>query len=83
MATTTDWTDERFEFESRQGQNFSPLHVVQTYYGVQPAAYSMSTVGFFLGDKAAGRKTDQSSPTSAEVKNTWVYIPTLPYVLEL
>jgi hypothetical protein len=32
------------------------------------------------GVKRSGREADHSSPTSTEVKNTWVYISTPPYV---
>jgi hypothetical protein len=42
------------EFESRQGQNFSLLHIVQTGSGVHPTSYKMSTGGFFPGGKVAG-----------------------------
>jgi hypothetical protein len=41
-------------FESRYGQEFSLLHVVQTDSGAHPASYSMSTGGSFPGRKAAG-----------------------------
>jgi hypothetical protein len=37
------------EFESRQGKNFSLLHIVQTGSGVHPTSYKMGT-----GGKAAG-----------------------------
>jgi hypothetical protein len=46
--------DERgSEFESRYGQEFSLLHVVQTGYGVHPASYPMGTRGSFSGGKTA------------------------------
>jgi hypothetical protein len=32
------------------------------------------------GDKAAGREADDSPPTNAEVKKTWIYTSTPPYV---
>jgi hypothetical protein len=32
------------------------------------------------GAKRPGREADHSPPTSAEVKNTWIYTPTPPYV---
>jgi hypothetical protein len=32
------------------------------------------------GVKRPGRETDHSLPTSAEVKNTWIYTSTPPYV---
>jgi hypothetical protein len=33
----------------------------------------------FLGVERPGREADHSSPTSAEVKKTWVYTSTPPY----
>jgi hypothetical protein len=50
----TDWTTEGSEFESRWGQEFSLLHVVQTGSGDHPASYTMGTGGYFPRDKAAG-----------------------------
>jgi hypothetical protein len=66
------------EFESQQGKEFSPLHVIQTSSGAHPDSYPMGTGGSFPGDKAAGREADHSPPTSAEVK-TWIYTSTPPY----
>jgi hypothetical protein len=51
---STGWTTEKSEFESRLGQEFSLLHVVQTGSGVHPTSYSMGSGGFFPGGKAAG-----------------------------
>jgi hypothetical protein len=48
------WTTEGPEFESRYGQEFSLLHVVQAGSGVHRTSYSMDTVGIFPGSKAAG-----------------------------
>jgi hypothetical protein len=67
------------EFEYCQGQEFSLLHVVQTVSGVHPASYPMGIVAFFPGIKRTGREADYSSPTSAEVKKTWIYTSTSPY----
>jgi hypothetical protein len=36
---------------------------------------------FTLGVKRPGREADHSPPTSVEVKKTWVYISTSPYVI--
>jgi hypothetical protein len=58
------------EYESRQGQDFSPLYVVQTGSGAHPASYPMGVGGSFPEDKRQGREADHSPPTSAEVKNT-------------
>jgi hypothetical protein len=52
---TSYWLDEqKSEFESRWGQEFSLLHVVQTGFGVHLTSYPMGTGGSFLGGKAAG-----------------------------
>jgi hypothetical protein len=48
------WTTERSEFESRWGQEFSLLHVVQTGSGVHQTSYPMGAGGSFPGGKAAG-----------------------------
>jgi hypothetical protein len=37
-------------------------------------------VPFSSGEKRKKREADHSAPTSAEVKNTWVYTSTSPYV---
>jgi hypothetical protein len=48
--------------------------------GAHPASYPKGTGGSFPGGKAAGPEADSSPPTSAEVKKTWVYTSTPPYV---
>jgi hypothetical protein len=61
----TGWTTEGPEFESRKGQEFSVLHIVQTGSGVHPT-YPMGTGGSFPGGKAAGGvKLTTHLPTSA------------------
>jgi hypothetical protein len=60
-------------FESRQGQEYSFLHVVQTGSGAHPASYPMGTDGSFPGIKWSGLEADYSRPTSAEVKKIWIY----------
>jgi hypothetical protein len=75
----TGWRTEWSEFDSRYGQKLSLLHVVQTGSGAHPA-YLMGNGGSFPGVKRPGREADHSPPTSAEVKNTWLYTSTPPYV---
>jgi hypothetical protein len=53
-----------------------PLHVVQIGSEAHPASYPMGTGAMFPQGKAA----DHSFPTSAEVKNEWLYTSTPPYV---
>jgi hypothetical protein len=74
----TGWTTEGSEFESLWGQEFSPLHIVQTCSGVHPTSYSMGTGGSFPRVKRSGREVYHSPSTSAEVKKSWVYMST-PY----
>jgi hypothetical protein len=72
--------DQGGEFESRWWQEFSLLHVVQTGSGAHQTSYRMSTGGSSSGVKRPGREDDHSPPTSAEVKETWVYTSTPLYV---
>jgi hypothetical protein len=53
---------------------------VQTGSWVHPTAYRMGIGGSFPGVKRQGHETDQSPPTSAEVKKMWIYTFTPPYV---
>jgi hypothetical protein len=43
--------------DSRQEQDFSLLHTVQTGSGAHPASYPMGTGGVFSWGKAAGRRS--------------------------
>jgi hypothetical protein len=61
---------ERAEFESRQRQTLTPLHVVQTGSEVHPASYPTSSEGLFLGEKRPLREADSSPQSIAELKNT-------------
>jgi hypothetical protein len=71
-------TTEVSEFESREGQDFSPLHVVQTGSGAhQPIQWVPGALS--PGVKRPGREADHSPPTSAAVKNTWIYTSTSTY----
>jgi hypothetical protein len=79
-ATGNRLTAEGSEFEPRKGQEVSPLHVVQTDSGAHPASYLMDTGGSFPRVKWTVREADHSPPNSAEVKNTWIYTATPPYV---
>jgi hypothetical protein len=58
---------------------FSHLRVVQTGSGVHPTSYTLGSGGCFPGVKRPGREADHSSPTSAEVKEMWIYTSTPPY----
>jgi hypothetical protein len=49
----------------------------KSFYGTLHISL-MGTRGFFLGVKRPGREADHSRPSSAEVKNTWIYTSTPP-----
>jgi hypothetical protein len=70
----SDWLlAERSKFVSRKKQYFSPLHVVETGFGVVPASYSMGNGTFFLRSKAAvAGEGDYSPPTSSKALYTSV-----------
>jgi hypothetical protein len=79
-TVVTDWTAEGSEFECRWRQDFSPLQVFQIAPGTQPVSFPKGTGGYFPGVNRLEREADRSSPTSAEVKNKWIYTSTTPYV---
>jgi hypothetical protein len=68
------------EFESRWGQKFSLLYIVQTGSGVHTTSYKIGIWGSFPGVKRQGLEAEHSPPTSAEVKKMWIYTCTPPYV---
>jgi hypothetical protein len=74
-----DWTIDGSEFNSREGQEFSLLRVVKTGSGAHTAFYQMGTWALSPWVKRPGRESDDSPPTSAEVKKTWVYTSPSPY----
>jgi hypothetical protein len=45
---------------------------------IKPSSYPVSTGGSSLEGKRPGREADHSPPSSAEAKNVWSYISTLP-----
>jgi hypothetical protein len=47
---------------------------------VQTGSEAHQTSYLSLGVKRPGREADHSPPTSAEVKKTWIYTSTPPYV---
>jgi hypothetical protein len=75
----TGWTTEVSEFESRQGQNFSLFHIVET--GSEPTQPPIQCVPGTLspGVKRQGREADYSPPASAEAKKMWIYTSTPRY----
>jgi hypothetical protein len=61
-----------------EAENFSVFHRVQTGSGVHTAFCPMVTAGFF--PRVKRRETENSSPSSAEVKNAWLYTSNPQYV---
>jgi hypothetical protein len=59
--------------------NENYLHVIHTGSGANPASYPMDIRGSFPGGKAASAEADHSPPTSAEVKEMWIYTSTPSY----
>jgi hypothetical protein len=53
-------------------------HRVQNGSGAHPTSYSMGTGGLSLEVKRPGHETDNSPPSSAEVKNAWGHTSTTP-----
>jgi hypothetical protein len=69
-------------FDSRQEQ-FSLRYRIQTGPEAYPASYPMGTGrggGLSLGVKWRGIESDNSPLSNAEVKNSWSYNSTPPYV---
>jgi hypothetical protein len=58
------------------GQDFSLLYVVQSGSEAHPASYPMVIGPLSPGVKRLGHEADHSPPSSAEVKNTWIYTST-------
>jgi hypothetical protein len=54
------------------------VHVVQTGSGAHQVSDPMGNEDSFSGGKLGGREADHSTPTNAEVKNTWIYTSTSP-----
>jgi hypothetical protein len=61
------------EFESRLGQEFYALHIVQTGSGVHPASYPMGPGALSPEVKQPESEADNSLPTSAVDNKTWIH----------
>jgi hypothetical protein len=70
------WTTKGSEFDKK----FSFLHVVQTGSGAHQPHIQWIPGALSPVIKRSGREADHSTPSNAEVKNTWVYTFTPPYV---
>jgi hypothetical protein len=65
----TVWTAVGWEFESRQDQKCTPLHVGQADAEAYPASYPMGTGEFSPGVKRQGSEAVHPPQYSAEFKN--------------
>jgi hypothetical protein len=70
----------RLQFGPRYNQEFSLLHVVQTVSGPIQPPIQWAPVALFSGLKRPRSEADHSPPSSADIKKTWIYTSTLPYV---
>jgi hypothetical protein len=68
-----------YEFDSRQGQNFSLLQSIQIGYEAHPLRIQWGHGAVSLRVNWPGQEADHSSSSSAEVKNG-VAIPPLPHM---
>jgi hypothetical protein len=68
------WTIKGSQFESQSGQELAVIHVVQTSSVAHPPGAASSWV------KLPGREADHSPTTAAEVKKTWIYTSSPPYI---
>jgi hypothetical protein len=59
---------------------FTPLHIIHDGVGPAQPPIQWVTRALSLGAKQPGREADYCFPTSVEVKNTWIYTSTPPYV---
>jgi hypothetical protein len=82
VGTAADYGLEGREVGGRVlvGARFSPLHVVQTGSGAHSASYTKGIGAISTVVKRPERKVDHSPPTSAEIKNMWIYTCTSLYV---
>jgi hypothetical protein len=69
---------EGLEIRVPVGARFSPPHFFQTGFGAHPATYPVITGDFFPEVKRQVHEADKLPPSSAEVKNTWIYSYTPP-----
>jgi hypothetical protein len=78
VGTATGYgLDDRGVGVSSPGRVKNFFHSVQTGFEVLSNGYR----GLFPRVKQPGRETDHSPPASADVKKTWVYTSTPPYVV--
>jgi hypothetical protein len=72
----TGWTTEKSEFESRWGQEFSLLQIVQTGSEVHSTSYPMVKCSYFPGDKAGGAWSWPLTSNECRGQEKWIYTST-------
>jgi hypothetical protein len=65
--------DDGFSFSGRGTEGFFLQRLVQIGSRAHPASYPMGTGVITPGIYRQGREVDHSPPSSAEVKNAWLY----------
>jgi hypothetical protein len=75
IAQSVQWLDTG----CKTGVKF-PLHRVQIGSVALPASYLMSTGDLSPRVKRTAREADHTAPSSAEIKHTWSYTSTPPYI---
>jgi hypothetical protein len=63
-----------------KGKNFLPSTSSRPVLGPTQPPVQWETRALSLGVKRPRREADHLPPSSTEVKNTWIYISTSPYV---
>lgn len=76
IVTGYGLSTKELKFKSQKSQEFPLLKVVQIDFGACQHPTQWVSVALSLGVKRPGCEAEQSPPSSAEDKNTWVYIST-------
>jgi hypothetical protein len=80
ITTPTAWTAEGSEFEFHIGRISLFSMSSRPVLGPKQPAIQWVPWALSPGIKRPRREDDHSLPSNAEIKNTWNYIPTPPYV---
>jgi hypothetical protein len=78
IMTYTYWPPKDSEFESRYGQDFSRLHVVQTGPRAQSASHPVGTRGSSNGDKGIGVWSWPLISVQCRSEKCWGYTSAVP-----
>jgi hypothetical protein len=64
---------ENIKTSAKDNVVYQKLRHNKPWFGAHPASYPMGTRGSFPGVKRPGCEAYHSPPSSAEVKNVWIY----------